>query len=205
MEECAPLAGISTVGFDAQVLGVVARSEQFLTVAQNHRLLSEPGSLEGVRRALQRFVVQGTVLERFTGRAAAYALNREHLLAGPIIQIAGAKQELVRRRADQISGWEVQPLTVKLFGSAARGEMSDSSDIDILVVMPEDCDKAQSMKLVDDLAAQVGRWTGNDVQPLVYSSAEVEPASIFSSVLADGIDVAGDPNWLRRRLRGGEA
>ncbi len=31
----------------------------------------------------------------------------------------------------------VQPLRILLFGSAARGELGESSDLDLLVVMPE--------------------------------------------------------------------
>jgi predicted nucleotidyltransferase len=40
--------------------------------------------------------------------------------------------ELVRRIVEA-----VQPLEIILFGSAARGEMTSDSDIDLLVVMPE--------------------------------------------------------------------
>ncbi len=41
-------------------------------------------------------------------------------------------KELVRRIAES-----VQPLRIVLFGSAARGEMGPSSDLDLLVVMPD--------------------------------------------------------------------
>ena len=33
----------------------------------------------------------------------------------------------------------VQPLGIVLFGSAARGEMSRHSDLDLLIVMPDGC------------------------------------------------------------------
>ncbi len=41
-------------------------------------------------------------------------------------------KELVRRIAES-----VQPLRIVLFGSAARGEKGPSSDLDVLVVMPD--------------------------------------------------------------------
>ncbi len=41
-------------------------------------------------------------------------------------------QELVERIVDS-----VHPLRVILFGSAARGEMSANSDLDVLVIMPD--------------------------------------------------------------------
>lgn len=196
-----PFAAVNTTGLDSQVLLVLAGAEQHLTVREIHRLLPEGGSLEGVRKAVHRLVDQGTVLVIFVGRSAGYALNREHLLAGPILQIADAKQELVRRLAQETSKWETQPLTMKLFGSAARGDMGDKSDVDLLVVLPDEISFDDGFTLVDELTSQASRWTGNDVRPLLYRSEEVVLAPIFTAALEEGIDVAGDPSWLPRRLR----
>jgi predicted nucleotidyltransferase len=44
--------------------------------------------------------------------------------------------ELVRRTVET-----VHPLRIVLFGSAARGEMGPNSDLDVLVVMPNGCDR----------------------------------------------------------------
>lgn len=196
-----PFAALNTTGIDSQILVVLARTEQYLTVAQIHGLLPEVGSPEGVRKSVARLTRQGTVLERVTGRSAAYALNREHLLAQPILTIANAKQELIHRIAQVISGWEVHPLVVTLFGSAARDEMAEDSDIDLLIVMPDAIDHLHTIALVDDLASRTKQWTGNDVRPLLYLSGEVQRAAIFDSILAEGVDIAGDPSWLRKRLR----
>lgn len=196
-----PFAAMNTTGIDSQILVVLARSEQYLTVAEIHQLIPEVGSLQGIRKALARLVQQGTALERFTGRSAGYALNREHLLTPSIMNIANIKSEFIRRLSQTISEWETQPLTVKLFGSAAREDMSDDSDIDLLVVMPTTASRHTAVTLVDELAAQAKQWTGNDVRPLLYFEDEVTPASIFNSTLREGIDVTGDPAWLRRRIR----
>jgi predicted nucleotidyltransferase len=192
-----PFAVISTTGIDSQVLTVLARSEQYFAVHQIHELLPEDGSYQGVRVSLVRLVAQGTVLERVTGRSFAYALNRDHLLAGAILQIAAAKTELISRMAQIVSEWQIQPLTVKIFGSAARKDMRTDSDIDLLVVMPD----SAADEAVGHLAAQTTLWTGNDVRPLIYRSSEVRQASILTSILEDGIDISGDPYWLRKRLR----
>lgn len=42
----------------------------------------------------------------------------------------------------------VQPLRIILFGSAARGEMSPDSDIDVLVVMPEGVHRRRTAQLL---------------------------------------------------------
>lgn len=80
--------------------------------------------------------------------------------------------------------------------------MREDSDIDLLVVMPDlaaECDVESSLRR---LAAQATLWTGNDVRPLVYRASEVQPASIFTSVVEEGIAIAGDPSWLRKHLSG---
>jgi hypothetical protein len=196
-----PFAAVSTTGLDSQVLTVLARTEQYLSVHQIHRLLPEEGSPQGIRKSVVRLVEQGGVLERVTGRSFAYALNRDHLLAEAILTIAKAKSELLSRMSQIISEWPIQPLTAKLFGSAARNEMRADSDIDLLIVMPDAATDDVVDESVRRLAAQAALWTGNDVRPLVFRSSEVQPASIFSSILEEGIDIAGDSSWLRKQLR----
>lgn len=196
-----PFAVVSTTGLDSQVLTVLARTEQYLAVRQIHQLLPEGGSPQGVRKSVARLVEQGTILERVTGRSQAYALNHDHLLAGAIVQISNAKNELLSRMTQIISEWQIQPLTAKMFGSAARNGMRADSDIDILVVMPDTAAEDVVEGLVSRFAAQVSLWTGNDVRPLIYRSSEVRQASIFDAILEGGTDIAGDPSWLRKQLK----
>lgn len=198
-----PFAAVITTGLDSQVLMVLARTEQYLSVNQMHKLLPEDGSAQGVRKSVTRLGEQGVVLERVTGRSFAYALNREHLLASAVLQIADAKKELIVRMGQLISEWDAQPLSVKIFGSAARNEMRADSDIDLLVVMSDSATDDAVEDSVRRLTNQVALWTGNDVRPLIYRSSEVRTASIFDSILQDGIDIAGDPSWLRKKLRTG--
>lgn len=196
-----PFAALNPSGLDSQVLLVLARTDQHLSVQQIHQLLPEGGSRAGVQKSVARFLEQGTVVERRSGRSRSFALNDEHLLAGPIREIAASKRLLLSRMVEAIDAWSVQPITAALFGSAARNEMHADSDIDLLVVMPDDVDDATVDELVGGLAARAAAWTGNDVRPLIYRAGEVEPAKVFETILDEGIDVAGDPAWLRRRLR----
>lgn len=195
-----PFAAVGPTGLDSQVLTVLARTEQYLSIRQIHQLLPEQGSHQGVRICVARLVEQGVVLERGTGRSYAYALNRNHLLADAILRIANAKSDLLVRMVEVISGWSVQPLTVKIFGSAARNEMRADSDIDLLVVLPDPATEDFAEDAVHGLAAQATMWTGNDVRPLIYRSSEVRPATIFDSILKHSIDVTGDASWLRKQL-----
>lgn len=176
-----PYAAIATTGLDAQVLTVLARGDAYLTVDQIHRLLPEEGSAPGVRKSLGRLVREGTVLERATGRSLGFTLNRDHLLIDAFLAVADAERALIARIAAAVNAWPVAPITVKLFGSAARGEMRSDSDIDLLFVVQDDAAEDDVEEAVGGLAARVTAWTGNDTRPLVYR--------------------AGDPQWLRRQLR----
>lgn len=187
-----PFAALSTTGLDSQILSVLARSQQYLTIPQIYQLLPEAGSLAGVRHPIARLVAQGTVLERVTGRTSAYALNSEHLLFEPIRQIAAVKRQLIDRIAGEVSRWPCQPHTVQLFGSAARNEMETDSDIDILIVFPDSADDETTENSVNTLMSQISQWTGNDIRPLLYFESEVIPAPIFDSILSEGIHISGE-------------
>ncbi|WP_298445392.1 hypothetical protein [Gordonia sp. (in: high G+C Gram-positive bacteria)] len=69
----------------------------------------------------------------------------------------------------------------------------------MLVVLPDSAD-ASAEEAVQDLAAEAGRWTGNDVRPLVFRDSEVRSSELLRAIVADGIHIAGDRTWLRRAM-----
>lgn len=87
-----------------------------------------------------------------------------------------------------------------LFGSAARREMLNDSDIDLLFVVPDGSSDGL-YEAITDLAVEAYRLTGNDVRPLVYEVSEVQCAPIFDSIERDGVHVFGDSHWLSRQLQ----
>lgn len=199
-----PFSALSTTGNDSQVLTVLAATEAPLSVTEIHALIPDGGSRDGVRISLRRLAEQGVVEEVSLGRAFGYRLNREHLLAEAIEEIANAKSRLISRIVSEVESWSTQPVNVVLFGSAARNTMALGSDIDVLVVVPvsKDFEQAEEMsRRVSGLAERITRWTGNDARPLLYTQDEVSAAPIFDSILADGQVVFGDKSWLRRRIR----
>ena len=64
----------------------------------------------------------------------------------------------------------VRPSRVILFGSYARDDAREGSDVDLLVIEPEVIDRYAEMVRVQEAMGRLG--TGVDV--LVYSEAEVE-------------------------------
>ena len=60
------------------------------------------------------------------------------------------------------------PLALVVFGSFARGEASTDSDIDVLVVRPDDADSEAWTDAISAFATSARRLTGNPVQVLDY-------------------------------------
>jgi predicted transcriptional regulator len=137
MDVSKPFAAIST-GVDADVLVVLAGS----TKPRSGRELARRAgrSNTGVQHVLDRLVEHGLVNREKVGRTFIYELNRDHLLAPTVEQMAGARAELIHRLRKLIGAWEPAPVHASLFGSAARGDGDTSSDIDLLIVRPADLD-----------------------------------------------------------------
>jgi len=205
MDVSKPFSAISS-GVDADVLVVLAGS----TKPRSGRELARRAgrSNTGVQHVLDRLVEHGLVNREEVGRTFLYELNRDHLLAPTVEQMAGAHAELVRRLRDAIDGWEIPPVHASLFGSAARGDGDASSDIDLLVVRPADVDPddAHWRGQVDGLADLVRRWTGNNAGIAEVSEGELprlrkDRPPVVEEVSEDAVDLAGEETRkLLRRL-----
>jgi hypothetical protein len=198
-----PLA-VVTPTLDGDVLAALALADSSFTPGQLHRILSVH-SEDGIRRVLHRLTGQGIVTSERVGHAFTYRLNRRHLAAGAIIALARLQGTLLDRIEQALAAWEFRPVYGAVFGSAARGEMRAGSDIDLLLVRPDTCDRERWDELASGLAADIAEWTGNDTQVLEFTESEVREAGTAEPVLRDvrdrGLIVAGSSAWLTRVLR----
>lgn len=193
-----PLA-IVTPTLDGDVLTRLALTDASFTPGQLRRLLPD-ASVEGIRRVLKRLTHQGTVLATPVGDAAVtYTLNREHLGAGAIIELANQADTLRDRIAEQVSSWQHQPVFAAIFGSWARGEASAESDIDLFLVRPREVRDGWDDQ-VGALERSVGNWTGNDARALVMDEDQLQVAEdepVLADILREGVAVHGSLQWLR--------
>ncbi|BDZ54872.1 nucleotidyltransferase domain-containing protein [Agromyces marinus] len=176
-----------------------------------HRLavLAEPASgrriheLSGVRalrttqRILDDLTTLGLVDMQKIGPANAYTLNRGHVLWGPIGEIlttravvASAVQEAVR----EVTAGVV--VSAALYGSMARGEAGPESDVDVLVVWEDETAMDQRDAVLEALDERVRRLTGNRVQVLAVTGAELarlveHDDPLVASIGRDGQTVTG--------------
>jgi len=163
------------------------------------------GSTEGIRRAADRLVTQGTVLRRAAGGAHLYRLNREHLAARHVEGLANARGELIERLRTVLAGWSQPAEIALLFGSAARGEATADSDLDLLIIRARgvDPDSDAWRTQLFDLQRSATAWTGNDARVVEYSEEELSgpnPEPLLQEAIADGIELFGSRRTLKRLI-----
>jgi len=192
--------GVVTPTVDGDVLTVLARADDWFTVGELRTRIGGR-SLEGIRRTLARLVEEGIVTSRSAGRTAIYRLNRSHLAAGAIMELARLDETLHERLVSTLESWKLRPGYAAMFGSAARGEMRAGSDLDLFLQRPEGPPELwhdQVSALVRDARA----WTGNDPRVLEMTEAELRGAApaepVLQSIVDEGIPLLGSPLGFRR-------
>lgn len=196
---------VVTSSVDGDVLMVLAGAEAAFTAPQVHRLTGDH-SESGIRKSIKRLEQQGIVRSTRAGQAWLHELNREHLAAGYVVALAGLRGALIERIAAAMTRWSRPPDYAALFGSAATGGMRIESDVDLFVVRPDavDLDDEPWRTQLDELAASVASWTGNDAQILEYSAGEVargvrtKGERVLRDIAAKGIPVFGSERYLQR-------
>jgi predicted nucleotidyltransferase len=196
MNVAKPFAVFSS-GVGAEVLVALAGST---TPRSGRELAGRIGrSPTGVQHVLPQLVEHGLVNRLEAGRSYMYRLNRKHVLAPAVEQMAGVRSEFVRRLRRTLADWAVQPVSASLFGSAARGDGDERSDIDLFVVRPGSAgvDDHAWREQVDQLAESVRDWTGNYASIAEISEGELtqllrDRPPVAEALRKDAIDLAGE-------------
>lgn len=194
---------VVTPTLDGPVLKVLAGADAEFTISQIHDLIGQH-SHAGVRKAVYRLVDEGIASERSAGRKGhVYSLNRSHLCAPAVIELATTRERFLHLLRQRFAALETQPTYAALFGSAARGDMTASSDIDIFVVRPAGAPAAWDDQLAE-LTAAVAAWTGNDARVLEFGEEEfddeaVRAEPVLSAISREGITLSGPAGFLRAR------
>ncbi len=130
---------------DGPVFAALAGTTAPLTLTQVHRIAGR--SIERVRLVLRRMARAGLVLEVPGG----YVLNRKHLAAPAIEVLARMHGQLLDRIRAKVEDSDREIDLVGIFGSAARRDGDENSDIDLLVVS----DSPALEELTDELREDV--------------------------------------------------
>lgn len=148
-----------TSTLDGTVLAVLAAAGRPLTVGQVAAQAAR-GSEIGVRRCLARLIEQGTVRATLMGRNQVHELNRDHVAAQVAILLSELRLTLWERFRTELRSWKVRPLYAVVFGSAARGDGTVDSDIDLLLVHQVFTGEKKPKSVRSDILTQVADAAG---------------------------------------------
>jgi biotin operon repressor len=203
-----PLA-VVTPTLDGDVLALLARSDEWFSGRQLHKMLGR-ASEPGVRKAAERLVDQGIVVKQQVGRAKVYRLNRQHIAAKYVEGLAALRTALIDRLGNALDSWAEPPLAGILFGSVARGEATPLSDLDLLLIRPHAVDEDSPVwqRQISSLGREATQWTGNDAQILEYGEDELGDravAGLVEDAIEQGIELRGSRRHLRNLVKRGSA
>jgi len=201
-----PLQSIAAT-VDADVLQALGRAHAPVTGNQLAKLAGR--SYAQVYAVVARLVRQGLVLADQHGRTNTYVLNRDHVLAGGLLEILSAATRIEEAITNAVAAWDPAARTVSLFGSAALRRASADSDLDLLIIRDDQVreDDVLWTNQVGDLVRSLERLTGNRVQRVELSESELHEAvqtdqALIASLRENARTLAGDD--LQKLLGSGQ-
>lgn len=187
-------AGIALPSGTEAVLHVLAGTDSPLGVREIARIAGV--SANRASQVLSELGRHGLVLVEAHGSVHLCRLNRAHLAAEPVLGLVGLRGRLLEFLRAEITGWPVRPVHASLFGSAARGDGDTESDLDLLVVQPDQADResweAQLFEAGERILAATGNraaWFSIACDDLERAVKATEP--ILAEWRRDGIHLAG--------------
>jgi predicted nucleotidyltransferase len=162
------------------VLAVLARTDLPLSGHRIAQLTKPRFSQTRVNDVLRHLTESGVVLRERRPPSNLYRLNRDHVAVDGILQLARMSATLVARIRAELENWSLPPQAAWLFGSAARGEGTEQSDIDIFLVLPaSDLDSAAVdiwERQTEVLTEKIMAWSGNRCDVIEMEAAELSAA-----------------------------
>jgi hypothetical protein len=174
-----------TATLDGPVLAVLALAGKPLTVGDVTAQMPR-GSEVGIRRSLERLVGQGIVRATEMGRNRVHELNRDHVAAPVAELLAGLRLEVWKRLRATLKAWNPQPVYACVFGSAARGDGSPESDIDVLLVHQPFPGEADPRRRASTFSAQLA-GSAKELLSVQLTPRQVDKWHGQVDVLHDGV------------------
>ncbi|HEY8718426.1 nucleotidyltransferase domain-containing protein [Pengzhenrongella sp.] len=205
---------ISTVipSVEGRVLQVLARTDMPLSGSRIAALIPNV-SVEGVRRALHRLLASGFVIAEPVPPAILYSANGDHLLWPAVALLMSDADQIVlllQRRIIKFIDMLIRDkqdrerLTIALYGSVARGDSRPDSDIDVVLIAPDDMREEAVDGLVSTLIDGVEAATGNECNVYAATRSQLdqlieEGDPMIASWLSDAVTFQGPD--LRRYIK----
>ena len=149
---------------EGAVLTSLARGSASVNGRQIERLLGGAISIRGVQGALERLTQAGLVLATSRQAETLYRGNRAHLLWPTVETAINALTEFRQRIHNFANESAPNGTAIVLYGSVERGNATADSDVDLLVVYPDETPASLREDFVYELGRSVELWTGNPAQ-----------------------------------------
>lgn len=174
-------------GARGAVLSVLLRTGAPLTGRQIHGLVRDRHSLWSVQEALKALTRLGVVETQTIGRAGVHTISEGHAAVAHLRALADPLA-MLRAAIAESAGSEVESVIV--FGSIARGEAREGSDIDLAVIASSGWDGRT------DLENSVRTKVGNGCDVLVFTPSQFQQLAssgepVVSDILRDGLALIG--------------
>lgn len=191
---------------DLQLLTILAGVSGEMSGSEVSRLATLVTS-RGVFKALKRLETEGIVQVRTASRLNFYSFNRDHVAAGAVIAAMGLRQKLFERIEGSIKSWKIQPVSLAIFGSAARGDGTPESDIDVLIIRSNKVDEDSTVweEQLYELSHLIYKWSGNHASIIQANEKEIaqmvkDKKSIVKSLKTDALYLVGS-NLIMRETK----
>ena len=178
------------------MLAVLAETSAELNLRTVARLANV--STAQASRVIPGLVELGMVERREVPPSSLLRLNRENAASRIVVELAQLRETVLKRIGAAAGELPLPPASVIVFGSFARREADRGSDIDVVIVRPDDVDDDDGT-----WTAGVDKWlrsaraiTGNDVEVVEAGlSRAIEKLSngghLWEEVARDGVAIFG--------------
>ncbi len=183
-------------GTQGRVLAVLAETTAELNLRTVARLAGV--SPAQASRVLPGLVELGLVERREVPPSSLFLLNRDNVAGQIVVRLAQTREIALERMGAAAGELTAPPVSVIVFGSFARREADRFSDIDAVMVRPNDVEAEDDgwISGVEQWRATVRDLTGNPVEVLDIDQTEVRAklssrSPLWRDVARDGVVVYG--------------
>ena len=183
---------------------ILATLVQLSTPVTTRALAGHAGvSPQTTLTAVNELVDAGVLHAERAGTANLIELNRDHLLARPLVALGQTRNRLVEMLKDELAGW-ADLAGAWLFGSSARGDGGRHSDVDVLLVAKTNIETDAWAEATAHLGEHVILWTGNQAQLVEHTRNSFrrlvrDGNSLITAVRTEGVPLTPDSRALLRR------
>ena len=183
-------------GVQGRVLAVLVETTAELSLRTLARLAG--ASLAQASRVPPGLVELGLVERREVPPSSQFRLVRSNVGARAVIDLARSRNSVLDSIGVRAAALPIPPASVIVFGSFARGEAGRESDVDVVVIRPDEISEDD-----EDWSTSIESWrndatatAGNTIQVLEVSATAVQPRlrgskQLWRDIRRDGIVIHG--------------